>query len=691
MTKTTRRTAAAFWVGSAMLGATAIILIQSGCWKPSTPARGKKMLVLGCDGMDPKLVRRMVDEGRLPNFSKLAAQGSFLPLTTSIPPQSPVAWSNFITGAGPGVHGIFDFIHRDPSRQAAPYYSTNRLMEKKPAKPWSLGRQYQIPAEEITPWVSTKHNELLRRGTPFWEFLGAAGIPVQMYKLPANYPPSETEHEHVCCLAGMGVPDAMGELGTYQQFSTRPRQESRSPDGYRLSLRRDANLGAFVGKLYGPSNDFRQRNPQMTVELRIYPDPKNDVAKVVFVNESPTGNETVELVLSAGEWSDWTTIRFLKTPVGPSFEAMARFSVQRVRPEVELYVTPLNFIPTASPVTFSEPSSFQKEIGEAIGPYHTQGFAEAFNARKHQLLSDEEYRRQSALVLEESERMLDYALERFQEGLLFFYFSSTDLQAHMFWWDSDEKHPVRSAADAKKYQGVVEDVYVRMDQALGKCIEKLGPEATVIAMSDHGFCNFRRCVGLCTWLRDEGYLVLRQNQTNAILGSDWTKTQAYGLGLNGLYLNLKGREKYGIVDPAQRDALLKEISEKLLALKDPATNQPVIRRVYRAEEWYSGPEVKNAPDLIIGYERGYRASWATCLGEFDKAVVTDNNYAWSADHCIAHDIVPGMVLSNRRIVAEEPALIDLAPTILAEFGVNKPEQMVGSNIYETSPDRIAAR
>jgi predicted AlkP superfamily phosphohydrolase/phosphomutase len=509
-----------------------------------------------------------------------------------------------------------------------------------------------------------------------------------MYKLPANYPPSPSDNDDVCCLAGMGVPDAMGQLGTYQQFSTKPRQESRGWDGYRLPLRHDASLDAFVGTLYGPTNEFRRSTPQMTIELRVYPDARNDVAKVVYVNESPTGNETVEIVLNAGQWSDWSTIKFLKTPVGPTFETMARFSIQRVRPEVELYVTPLNFIPTASPVVFSDPPSFQKEIGKAIGPYHTQGFAEAFNARKHKLLSDEEYRVQAGTVLDESERMLDYALERYVDGLLFFYFSSTDLQAHIFWWDSDEKHPVRSAADAKKYEGVLEDVYVRMDRALSKCVERLGPEATVIVMSDHGFCNFKRCVGLCTWLREEGYLYARRS---SVIDADWTRTRAYGLGLNGLYLNLMGRENYGIVDPSQRDALLKEITAKLLALKDPQTNQPVIRRVYRADEVYSGSEVKNAPDLLIGYERGYRASWATCLGEFDKEVITDNESAWSADHCIAHDIVPGIILSNRRIVADAPALIDLAPTILAEFGVAKPAQMVGRDLYEKGAERVSAR
>jgi predicted AlkP superfamily phosphohydrolase/phosphomutase len=117
----------------------------------------------------------------------------------------------------------------------------------------------------------------------------------------------------------------------------------------------------------------------------------------------------------------------------------------------------------------------------------------------------------------------------------------------------------------------------------------------------------------------------------------------------------------------------------------------VVRRVYRADECYSGPEAINAPDLIVGYERDYRASWETCLGEFDQTVLVDNHKAWSADHCIAHDVVPGILLSNRKILLDDPALIDVAPTVLAEFGVSKPGHMTGRNFYKENAARIAAR
>lgn len=664
-----------------MLLTATLLIAASGCGKDASTRggkghAGKKVLILGCDGMDPVLVERMLDEGRLPNLAKLRAQGGYRRLTTSIPPQSPVAWSNFITGAGPGVHGIFDFIHRDPEKQAFPYWSGSQMVAISDTRPWEVGK-YQVPRAE------TK-NELLRRGRPFWDYLDDEGIRVQLYRLPANYPPSASKHGHMCCLSGMGVPDALGNQGTYQHFREGRRREIKGADGaagMKLRVRKDYKTGAYVGEIQGPRNNWRPVRPAMTVGLSIYPDAENDVAKIIYVNQGVVDDKTVELLLNVGEWSDWTEVRFLQTPAGPTLRTMVRFLLQEVHPEIRLYMSPLNFIPTAPEAVFSEPADFVEAIGEEIGPFHTQGFAEEFNALKHKTFTDEEYRIQAFYVLEERFRLLDYALDHFDDGLLFFYFSSSDLIPHMFWWDSDEEHPTRGPAEAKKYNAVVEDVYVEMDRALGSCMEHVGDEATIIMMSDHGFCNFRRGVAVNTWLRNEAYLVADQG---LLVDADWTRTRAYSLGVNGsIYLNLRGREKTGIVDESEREALLEEISAKLMKLVDPETGQRVLRRVYRSDQWYSGPEAKNAPDLILGYERGYRASWNTCLGErFDEAVVMDNTSAWSADHCAAHDLVPGILLSNRKILAGEPALIDVAPTVLAEFGIPTPEVMTGRSFFE---------
>ena len=106
----------------------------------------KKVIVLGIDGLDPRLCERMIGEGQLPALARMRKVGGYRRLGTSIPPQSPVAWANFITGADPGVHGIFDFIHRDPAKQYYPYYAAAETVTS--MEGWDVG-EYRIP---LTFW-----------------------------------------------------------------------------------------------------------------------------------------------------------------------------------------------------------------------------------------------------------------------------------------------------------------------------------------------------------------------------------------------------------------------------------------------------------------------------------------------------------------------------------------------------------
>ena len=153
------------------------------------------------------------------------------------------------------------------------------------------------------------------------------------------------------------------------------------------------------------------------------------------------------------------------------------------------------------------------------------------------------------------------------------------------------------------------------------------------------------------------------------------------MGMNGLYLNLRGREKYGIVEPGgEHEMLLEEIRTKLLQVKDVDGRQ-VIRQVHRSDEAYSGSEMQFAPDLIVGYSRDYRYSWDTCLGDMGDEIMMDNDSAWSADHCADVSEVPGVLFSNSPINGDNPALIDIGPSILRNFGLDIPSTMQGRDIF----------
>jgi predicted AlkP superfamily phosphohydrolase/phosphomutase len=192
-------------------------------------------------------------------------------------------------------------------------------------------------------------------------------------------------------------------------------------------------------------------------------------------------------------------------------------------------------------------------------------------------------------------------------------------------------------------------------------------------MSDHGFAAFDRAVNLNAWLRDQGLLAMRDAHN-----IDWSRTQAYALGLNGMYLNLAGREKFGIVRPgAEQRALLEKIRTQLLSFRD-AQGRTVVET---AVPMHSPANAAVAPDLIVGYAPGYRASWRTALGQTAEVEIEDNIDAWIADHCINAADVPGVVLTARPIRVSDPALKDLPVSILTLFGIAQEPEMHGRSIY----------
>lgn len=639
----------------------AFSVIGSGCseGKGSSEAIKKKVLVLGFDGMDPKILKTLIQEGKLPNFEHLMKTGDFKPLGTSIPPQSPVAWSNFITGMNPGGHGIFDFIHRDPESMV-PYLSTSKTESSN--KTIGIG-SWIIP-------LSGGKVALLRHGKAFWEYLEEKGIPTTVFRVPANFPPVDTELP-VYQLAGMGTPDIQGTYGTFSFYTDNADEYGNDISGGKV-FPVEVIGNKVAAELPGPKNTLRKGNPQASVDFTVFIDPENPVAKIVAQDQ--------QVILKQGEWSDWVKVNFEIIPYVKHVSGIARFYLKEVRPTFKLYVTPVNIDPSAPALPISTPEDYSQELAREIGSFYTQGIPEDSKALSEKVLDDGEYYDQSNIVLDEELKMFERELSHFKSGLLFFYIGRTDQLAHMFWRTMDPNHPAYDPTS--KYRRVIEQTYIDMDGVLGKALKKMDEHTTLIVLSDHGFAPFYRAFNLNTWLKNEGYASLTDDSEGDFFSNvDWSNTRAYGAGFNGLYLNLQGRERRGIVQPWERGALLDEISKKLLAIRDPKNGEQVISKVYKADEAYTGPYVKDGPDLIVGYNRGYRASWETVLGKFPKELLRDNTEKWSGDHLIEAKLVPGILLSNKKIESENPALYDLAPTILAEFGIPKGEGMIGNSVF----------
>jgi predicted AlkP superfamily phosphohydrolase/phosphomutase len=649
-------------------GLTAASLLAAGSRFPSfvrgtgRAATRTKVLVLGFDGMDPRLVGRWLKEGKLPAFARLIGDGGFRSLRTSIPPQSPVAWSNFNTGTDPGGHGIFDFMHRDP-KTYFPIFSGTLSIEGKRA----------LKIGDLVLPLSGGEVRNMMQGRTFWQILDDHDIPATIFKIPANYPPVPTRQRTI---SGMGTPDLKGSYGISCFYTTDPSIPKGELSGGRV-------YEVFVignrveAQLPGPTNTFKKERPEALLDFQVHIDPKNPVAKVVLPDQ--------EFILKEKEWSGWKKVRFGLIPT-QSVGGICMFYLKEVRPHFKLYVSPINIDPGNPALPISTPESYARELDSLFGPFFTKGLPADTSALDNGVIDDGEFLEQDDMILREGERMFDYEFARFDSGLLFYYVSSTDQRQHMFWRLMDENHPKYDAGLASRYGRTIESIYLEADRFLNHVLQKIDKDTVLLVMSDHGFNPFRRGFNLNTWLLENGYHRLRnpwkQEDGSLFENTDWSRTKAYGVGLNGLYINQRGRERDGIVNAgADSDSLIRELAAKLEQMIDPKTGQRAILRAYISKDVYHGPQVEHAPDIVCGFNEGYRISWDSPLGKFPKNVFVDNTEKWSGDHMGAPDIIPGILAANRKVRPEFPALTDLTATILDIFGLPKTKEMIGETIF----------
>ena len=481
----------------AVVACLALGLAGTGCGGDGSG--GRRVIVLGIDGLDHGLLERFLAAGRLPNFASLAREGDFTPLETTMPPLSPVAWSTFITGLDPGGHGIFDFVHRDPAtmQPVEPFYSIAPSGRSLALGSWVL----PLAGREVT---------LYRRGQALWELLDAAGVDTTVFRMPVNFPPVETGGRS---FAGMGTPDLLGTHGTYSFFTSAPPENEAAMTG-KIELV-DVVDDRVAAQLRGPPNPIRRRplprgpaggeeedveyeHPDLTVDFEVRMDPDAPVARIRI--------QATDLVLNEGEWSDWVRVGFRAAP-GVTVSALVRFYLQQVRPVFRLYVTPLQIDPADPALPLSNPGGWAGDLHDVLGPFYTQELPQETKAFSEGVFEGREFWDQTQFVYEERRRALDHLLDDFREGLLFFYFSSVDQGSHMLYRYADREHPYHEP-DALLGNGI-RTLYEQMDEALGRVREAVDDRTTLIVMSDHGFAPFHTGVNLNTWLAERGYVALR--------------------------------------------------------------------------------------------------------------------------------------------------------------------------------------
>ena len=417
-------------------------------------AKVKKLVFLGLDGFDPRLAERFMAEGKLPNFSRLASEGSYRRLRTTFPALSPVAWSTFATGVNPAKHNIFDFLNRD-LRSYAPELSSSRVSP--PPRVLRIGR-WTIP-------LSRPIVELRRKSTPFWKILGEHAIGSTILRVPITFPPDDFNGR---LLSAMSTPDLKGTQGSFSLFSTTV-SEFTGEGGSRYPLRRGKD--ALLGELEGPDRrtvPFRICNGQLEIGETRY-------------------------ALLPGQYTPWVQVSF------GSVSGIVRFLLTESGPETSLYATPVQIDPENPALPISQPRYYAAYLSKLLGRFATLGMAEDTWALNEGVIDEDAFLSQAEEIKQERENMFFSALERTRRGIVTCVFDTTDRVQHMFYRYLDQRANGRHA-------GVIESLYRDMDRLVGRTLEYVDENTALFVLSDHGFCAFRRGVNLNTWLLENGYL-----------------------------------------------------------------------------------------------------------------------------------------------------------------------------------------
>jgi predicted AlkP superfamily phosphohydrolase/phosphomutase len=632
---------------------------------PYKKAKAKRVVILGLDGMDPGLATKFMREGRMPNFQKLADQGVFRPLDTSVPSMSPVAWSTFATGTDASQHCIYDFLTRDPCTYA-PMLSSTEIGSAK--RVLNIGR-YMFP-------IGKPSIRLLQKSQHFWKLLGDKHIFSIIQRVPITFPPRPFKNGLL--LSGMCVPDLRGSQGTFSYFSTDSEGgKAKFIGGEQTVLRRKGNV--IRSRIVGPDNSMLKSGGRMTLPFTMTMADDGGTARIEI-----EGSDAFDLPM--GQYSEWIELTF-KAGLGIKVRGIAKLYLVSTDPHVNLYMTPIHIDPENPAMPIAHPEVYAIYLAKKQGKFATLGLAEDTWSLNNRVIDEKIFFEQAMFIYEERERMFLDAVKQSKRGLVTTVFDTTDRVQHMFYRYLDPTHPANADKDTEEWKDAIGQVYEKVDALVGKTWDLIDdPDTVFMVISDHGFTNFRRCVNVNTWLMENGYLFLKdENATTSgeyFDGIDWSRTRAFALGLTGIFINREGREKSGIVaEGTEYRTLVQEIAEKLGNLVDPESGEGCVRRVAVSQQFFSGPYRFDAPDLLVGWEGGYRHSWECATGQVTEHVFSDNDRSWSGDHCVDPSIVPGVFFSNRSISEEKPRLVDIPASVMRLFGQEIPGYMQGEMIF----------
>ena len=711
----------------------------AGAGAGAAAGQPRKLVILGFDGADAKLTERWMDEGKLPHLAELRRQGTFAPLLSTIPSQTPVSWSTFSTGLNPGRHGIFDFLKRDPQTYRPSFAAFDQRQETflwGRGNGWIVGAIAGIAVGLLALLVARLVRRVLpprqgwrgsaaitaaavlgcaigagigaggaadrllpkqrpvafnrQRGETFWAILGRAGKRVRVMRVPVTFPPKPYEEGQL--LSGLGVPDLSKRIGKPFYFTSELFFSPKGGGDFKVEVvELPDNKGVIDTEIKEIPNDlFPGQGDFIKIPMRLTVPPDRGSVRIQV-----SGND---LILKAGQWSGWVRFVFPFNRL-IKVHGIGKFRVLSISPELRLYLSPIQFDPEKLPpgLAITTPGSFVGDLTGRFGLFKTIGWQIDTWSLTDGTSDEQVFLEDVQATVDKDREMLRGMLADDGWDVLVQYFEFTDRVQHMMFRFLDPKHPLYTAEGAKRWGPSVLQAYQQMDAIVGEAMRTMPRNADLLVLSDHGFASFRRGMNYNTWLATNGFMTLtgedtkRKNledlfgQGDFFVNVDWSKTRAYALGLGQIYINLAGREAKGIVQPGEEYKRVEAaIISGLQAYVDPATGEHPVAHVFTREEAYGTFDPELIPDLIPSNNEGYRVGWQDTLGGIGKNIVEPNDQIWSGDHCSVYPpLVKGILFTNFKLDPAGAAVAkmgDVMPTILDLYRVPPPERLDGKSL-----------
>lgn len=603
-----------------------------------------KTILIGFDAYDPKIFERLNADGKTPNLGKLVAEGGYSRFSITNPPQSEVSWTSIATGMNPGFHGIFDFVHRNPEN----YSPQVSLL---PTKTNILGTQFIPPHGAKT----------------IFDVAVEDGYPGISLWWPATFPAKQASP--VWTIPGLGTPDIFGRLGVGISYS--PDQEQLGYKKTRMEALTSLKKNEFEGEIDGPAQMTLSGLKTSTVKFTLKQIDDN-IWRLIL------GKGTY--ILNPGEWSEVIEVPF-PVGLGLGIKAVSRVILNGSENRPELYFLPLQLHPLRSPWPYGTPKKLMKGVWNNAGAYLTLGWPQDTTGLEEGFITGEQFLTLCETILSHREKSLMWLLNTYHEGVLACIFDSLDRIQHMFYRDRMD---------------IIENWYIKLDGMFGRLFKKIQSisskdDIQVLVVSDHGFDKFNYKVHLNRWLMKHDYLLPVDNREGGNLGQvDWDKTQAYAIGLNSIYLNLRNREGRGSVQEDQKEMVINRLAEDLNKWEGPDGKQ-VVHHLHQRTEVFEGPLADYGPDMLVGYNAGYRASRETGMGEWGAEEIDQNKDHWGADHCFDAEIVPGVLFSSDGLVdIPSPSYKDI-PFLALGKEIDPRRDLAGPSYSDEDQEKINER